>query len=137
MRKILLFLSFGLAILFLIVSAFVFQQETKKLAQLRNQTPVKVKIIQVDCRRRKKGNQIVFNWKGKEYFKYIHTNSEKCKVLQKQQYIQIKVDTKGKIIFANEAYNGSLNSEIYAKISVGLLIGWAMIYYLVYPHKRY
>jgi len=135
MRKILLFLSFGLGGLFLMISTFVLQKELKKLAKLRSQTPIDVEIIEVNCKR--KSDEITFKWKGKEHFKYIEIKSEACKKLQKQRYIQIKVGPKGKIIFAKEAYNGSLDTELYLKIIFGFLIGMALIYYLVYPRQDY
>lgn len=133
MRKILLFLSFGLGILFLIVSTFVVQRETKKLAELRAQIPISVEIIRVVCERKKYA--VVFNWKGAEHHKSLPHNFPACEKLKQEASIQIKVSARGKIIFADEVYNGALDGAIYTKVIFGLMIGIVLIYYLVYPHK--
>ena len=119
----------------MVISVVVFQNETRKLAELRRTTPIDVEIIRVTCERKK--YIVVFNWKGKEYHKSLHHNSPACEQLKNERYVQIKVGPKGKIIFANEIYNGALDRVIFVKVVLGFLIGMALIYYLVYPHKEY
>ena len=66
----------------------------------------------------------------------IYLSSDECNDLRNKSTIDIKIDRKGNIVFANDTYNDSTEMEGLAIILLASFLMFCVFYYFILPEMK-
>lgn len=121
---------FGILLIFILAYYSLEREEEIRVLKKSNEI-VEAKIIKLNSSL--KNNHIKFKFEGKEFRKRIRVTGEEYKNLVNQDIIQIKVDEKQNIVFAEESYNDNSKTESIATIFLAVILSFFIFWYSIKP----
>ncbi|MCA4900326.1 MAG: hypothetical protein ACK514_02490 [Bacteroidota bacterium] len=110
------------------------EQELDQIELRKSTTVMDAEIIEINCQRTKKN--IVFKINDRTFNERIYLSTEECSELNNQEFIGVKIDSKGNVVFANDDYNDSSELELISAFLICLFLICMIVYYGIIPEIK-